>query len=148
MSLNPKQTRFVEEYLIDLNATQAAIRAGYSAKTAEQQGAVLLRNPPIRTAVDHALALRSQKSGLTAEWVIDQLRENVSLAKEAGQYAAATKALELLGKHLGILVDRTDVTVRHVDQLEAADIERELAELDAAERAGKRSGARNGDAIH
>ena len=53
-------------------------------------------------------------------------------------------ALVDIGKHLGMFIERSDVTVRHVDQLEAADIERELAELDAAER----SGAKHGDAIH
>ncbi len=52
MSLTPKQARFVEEYLIDLNATQAAIRASYSAKTAEVQGSRLLGNVKVREAVE------------------------------------------------------------------------------------------------
>ncbi len=51
MSLTPKQARFVEEYLLDLNATQAAIRAGYSAKTANEQGSQLLAKLSIRQAV-------------------------------------------------------------------------------------------------
>ena len=51
MPLTPKQERFVEEYLIDLNATQAAIRAGYSAKTAEAQGSRLLSNVNVSALV-------------------------------------------------------------------------------------------------
>ncbi len=54
MSLTPKQARFVEEYLIDLNATQAAIRAGYSAKTARAMGCENLTKPDIQAAVTEA----------------------------------------------------------------------------------------------
>ena len=53
--MTPKQQAFVSEYLIDLNATQAAIRAGYSPKTAEQLGYQLLQHPSVRAAVDEAL---------------------------------------------------------------------------------------------
>ena len=49
--LTEKQQRFVEEYLIDLNATQAAIRAGYSAKTADQQGSRMLANVKVQQAI-------------------------------------------------------------------------------------------------
>ena len=54
MALTDKQRRFVDEYLVDLNATQAAIRAGYSAKTANEQGAQLLAKLSVREAVDAA----------------------------------------------------------------------------------------------
>jgi phage terminase small subunit len=54
--LSPKQARFVEEYLQDLNATQAAIRAGYSPKTADVQAFQILRIPKVRTALSEAMA--------------------------------------------------------------------------------------------
>ncbi len=63
--LTPKQARFVEEYLIDLNATQAAIRAGYSAKTANEQGAQLLAKRSIRQAVADAQSIRSKRPEIT-----------------------------------------------------------------------------------
>ncbi len=60
MSLTPRQARFVEEYLLDLNATQAAIRAGYSKKTAYSQGERLLRNVEVAAAVAEAKSARSE----------------------------------------------------------------------------------------
>jgi phage terminase small subunit len=73
MNLSAKQTRFVEEYLLDLNATQSAIRAGYSAKTANEQGARLLANVSVAAAVKEAIARRSQKSEIKAQDVLDRL---------------------------------------------------------------------------
>lgn len=71
--LTPKQQRFVDEYLVDLNATQAAVRAGYSARTANEQGARLLAKASVRAAVDAAKAQRSQRTGITAERVLADL---------------------------------------------------------------------------
>jgi phage terminase small subunit len=71
--LTPKQKRFVAEYLIDLNAKQAAIRAGYSPKTAEVQGSVLLRNPKVKAAVAEKTQKRMNKLEITAEKVLQEL---------------------------------------------------------------------------
>jgi phage terminase small subunit len=68
--LTAKQTNFVEEYLIDLNATQAAIRAGYSEKTANEQGARLLAKVSVHAAVETALAARSQRTEITQDMVV------------------------------------------------------------------------------
>lgn len=71
--MSPKQQRFVEEYLIDLNATQAATRAGYSARTANEQGARLLANVSVRSAIEEAQAARSERTGIDADWVLRRL---------------------------------------------------------------------------
>lgn len=71
--ITPKQQRFVEEYLVDLNATQAAIRAGYSAKTAEQQGHQLLKNTSVAEAVSEAQAARSERTEITQNQVLREL---------------------------------------------------------------------------
>lgn len=71
--LTPKQQRFVEEYLKDLNATQAAIRAGYSAKTAGQIGERLLRKVEIAAAVTAAKKSRSERTEITADRVLHEL---------------------------------------------------------------------------
>lgn len=73
--LEPRQLRFVEEYLLDLNALQAAIRAGYSAKTAKQQGARLLTNADIAAAIQQAQVTRSQRTGITQDRVLEALEE-------------------------------------------------------------------------
>lgn len=71
--MTPKQQRFVEEYLVDLNATQAAIRAGYSKKTANEQASRLLADVNISSAVAAKLNQRSEKVGITAERVLDEI---------------------------------------------------------------------------
>ena len=75
--LAPKQARFVEEYLVDLNATQAAIRAGYSQRTANEQGARLLANVSVRSALQEAMERRTKRLEATAD---DVLREITRLA--------------------------------------------------------------------
>lgn len=73
MALNDKQQRFVEEYLIDLNATQAAIRAGYSAKTAGSQGFDLLQKPEIQTALSESMKARENRTKITQDMVLMEL---------------------------------------------------------------------------
>ena len=153
--LTPKQARFVAEYLVDLNATQAAIRAGYSERTAAAQGVRLLRNVKVRDAVAAAQGKRESRTEVTQDMVIRELariafsdmrklyREDGSmknLSELDDDTAAAIsgietleefegaggdrclvghtkkvrpwdkgRALELLGKHLGMFVDRAKV---------------------------------------
>jgi phage terminase small subunit len=75
MKLTPKQARFVQEYLIDLNAAQAAIRAGYSAKTARVIGHENLTKPDIAAAIEKARTKRAERLDLTGDMVIDELRK-------------------------------------------------------------------------
>lgn len=71
--LTPKQERFVAEYLIDLNATQAAIRAGYSEKTAGSVGHENLKKPEIAEAIQRGQARRANKLEISAERVLEEL---------------------------------------------------------------------------
>lgn len=73
--LTPKQQRFKDEYLVDLNATKAAIRAGYSISTAAQQGARLLKNVNVLKAIAEAKAARSERTKIDADWVLRTLAE-------------------------------------------------------------------------
>ncbi len=123
--LTPKQQAFVAEYLVDLNATQAAVRAGYSAKTASETGYENLRKPQIAAAVSEAFAARAKRAELDQDWVLKRLLENVKRAMQAepvtdreglstGEYTyqgnVANKALELLGKHLGMFGTKVELT--------------------------------------
>ena len=74
-SLTPKQQRFVEEYLIDLNATQAAIRAGYSEKTAKSIGQENLTKPDIQKAIEEAQNKRQEQTQIDAAYVLKRLVE-------------------------------------------------------------------------
>ena len=75
MSLTPKQEAFVREYLIDLNATQAAIRAGYSAKTARAVGSENLTKPDIAAAIAEAQTKRAERTQIDADWLLTRLAE-------------------------------------------------------------------------
>lgn len=72
-ALTDKQRRFVEEYLVDLNATQAAIRAGYSEDSAQQIGSENLSKPVVAGAIEAALKLRSERTQIDADWLLRRL---------------------------------------------------------------------------
>lgn len=71
--LNPKQKRFAEEYLKDLNATKAAVRAGYSEKGAGTQGRRLMSTPAVRELVESLMAKRSERTAITADRVLEEI---------------------------------------------------------------------------
>lgn len=104
--LTAKQKAFVQEYLVDLNATQAAIRAGYSAKTAGSIGQRLLTKVEIQAELAAAMAAREERTEITADYVLRRLKEEAELTSEGSSHSARIKALELLGKHMGMFADR------------------------------------------
>ncbi len=73
--LSAKQRLFVDEYLKDLNATQAAIRAGYSENTASEQGSRLLGNVKVAAAIEEAKASRSERTKIDADWLLKRLAD-------------------------------------------------------------------------
>jgi phage terminase small subunit len=148
--LNEKQRRFVDEYLIDLNATQAAVRAGYSAKTADVQGSRMLGNVKVQQAIAEQMAERSKRTGINQDRVVlelaklafvkmtdvvdshgrirDDATDDDLACIESMKYKSSEsdtgssverevkigsklKALELLGKHLGMWNDKLDVNI-------------------------------------
>ena len=128
--LSPKQERFAREYLVDLNATQAAIRAGYSPKTAYSMGQRLLKNVEVQKAVQSAMDERSKRTEVNADYVLTNLLEIVErcmqrapvlhkgeqVVDEEGNSVwcfdgrNAIRALELLGKHKGMWVEKQELT--------------------------------------
>lgn len=150
--LTEKQTRFVEEYLIDLNATQAAIRAGYSVDTANVIGCENLTKPNIQSAISKRMAERSKRTGVNQDRIILELakiafvnasdvinmedatindyadrddtaaiqsvkvktipgKDGASGTEREIRLADKMKALELLGKHIGMWNDKLNVNV-------------------------------------
>ena len=111
--LTERQKRFVEEYLVDLNASQAAIRAGYSKNTSKSIGSQLLKHAEIQTAIQEGMQKRQQRTEITQDMVVDELKA-VAFAEAADsvdselKYANKLKALELLGKHLGMFTDKVE----------------------------------------
>lgn len=155
--MTDKQERFCEEYLVDLNATQAAIRAGYSPQTASDIGSENLRKPQIRARIDRALAVQSKRTGVTADRVVRELAkvafansqdvvnyDDATVKADAARDDTAAiasvrvktiptkdgdgverevkmhdklKALELLGRRLGLFTDNVNLSGEGVVQI-------------------------------
>lgn len=133
--MTPKQERFVGEYLVDLNATQAAIRAGYSQKTAGSIGEENLRKPEIAKAVQKAMDERAANAGVTAKYVLETIVNTIERCKQAVpvldrrgdpvmvetaaggiapaytfEASAVLKGAELLGRHLKMFTDKVEAS--------------------------------------
>jgi phage terminase small subunit len=133
--LTPRQQRFVDEYLIDLNATQAAIRAGYSEKTARSIGCENLTKPDVVAAIDAKRSAQSERLGITQDYVLGRLRDNLERSlqaepvldregKQTGEYSyqgsVANRAAELLGKHLGMFSETPAAQTTNIYVVQAA----------------------------
>lgn len=133
--LTIKQETFVAEYLVDLNATQAAIRAGYSAKTAQEQGSRLLSNVMVQKLIQERMSQRSKRLEITADYVLNTIVDTVERCAQNqpvvdgqgkpvyvttpdGDIAPAykfdaqsvLKGAELLGKHLKLFPNQNEHT--------------------------------------
>ena len=104
--LTAKQERFVQEYLIDQNATAAAIRAGYAEKSAKYSGYELLKNAKVKAAVRAGQARLAKKLDLTAEKVLADIERIANKAERAKRYGDAIRGKELLGKHLKLFTEK------------------------------------------
>ena len=135
--MTDKQNIFVQEYLKDMNATQAAIRAGYSQKTASAIGAENLTKPDIKQAIDTAMNKRAQRTELTQDYVLHNIKEIAERCMQKrpvmvkGEQAVddegnhlwafdaknALRAFELLGRHLKMFNDKIEIQTENSDDL-------------------------------
>lgn len=135
--LSEKQKRFVLEYLIDLNATQAAIRAGYSEKTAQEQGSRLLSNVMVSEAISKGQAKAAKRAEITVQSLADELEEARAIALAEKQSSAAVSATMGKAKLFGLGSENRRVTgTIQVVQVTAKQLEAlsddELATLETA----------------
>jgi phage terminase small subunit len=128
MALTAKQQRFVEEYLVDLNATQAAIRAGYAESGASVEGARLLANAKVAAAVAALKAERAERTRIDADWVLARLA-NEAEADLADLYDEAGRVLPIKdwpliwrkGLVAGIEVETIGEGAGHVTKIKISD---------------------------
>jgi len=121
MELTTRQLKFVDEYLVDLNATQAAVRSGYSARTATKQAARLMAHTGIQAKLEQSFAERKQRVQITQDYVLTTIQDTVERCRQAtpvldkvgtptGEYrfdaSGVLKGCELLGKHLQIFTEK------------------------------------------
>jgi len=102
MALTNKQRKFVSEYLIDMNATEAAKRAGYSVKTAKQQGSRLLTNVDVQNEVQRRQKISNANAQKTRENIIQDLQTVINMYLVSGRNTTnALKAIDMLSKMQG-----------------------------------------------
>ena len=100
--LTPKQAAFVREYMIDRNGTQAAIRAGYSKKTAREIAVENLTKPLISTAIDAGIKAMSDKTGVTTDWVWNGLKTEAEDFSEFSSHSARVSCYKIAAQLLGM----------------------------------------------
>lgn len=125
-SITPKQERFCQEYIVDYNGAQAAVRAGYAANSARKTASRLLTNADILARVRELQREQTARLALTQDYVLQQLVDTYRCCREpepvlvyapdaggmveSGKYQfdskGALRALELIGKHLGMYQDK------------------------------------------
>ena len=109
--LNPKQAAFVAEWRKDRNGKHAAIRAGYSAKTAESKGSQLLRIVKVKNAIDVLDADDAVEDGVTRESLAAELNETRTDAKAVGQHSVAVSATMGKAKLYGLDITKSELQV-------------------------------------
>ena len=109
-ALTARQEKFCEEYLIDLNASASARRAGYSPKTAFRAGQENMQKPAIQAAIQKAIAERSERTAITADYVLRTIKTELEscIADPNHKPTDVYKGCELLGKHLKLFTDRVE----------------------------------------
>lgn len=141
MALTRKQKAFVDEYLIDLNATQAAIRAGYSPDTAKDIGCENLAKPNIKAHIDKAMAERSRRTGVNADRVVMELAK-IAFVNATDVFDPATAKL-IPGVNADDTAAIQSVKVKHTETANGSGVEREIKladKLKALELIGRHLG--------
>ena len=110
-TLTEQQQRFLDAYLVDPNGVKAALAAGYATASAGVAAHRLLRNDKIQRALTARRTVVSAVAAVDLAWWLQETKATYSEAKQAGQYGAAAKCLEMVGKHLGVMEDRHRVIV-------------------------------------
>lgn len=111
--LTPRQARFVAEYVKDLNGTQAAIRAGYSEKTASSLSYELLQKTTVQSAIAAAARKHMQRAEITAQDVIIGLHAEATRTGDGASHSARVSAWIALGRYHQLFVDKVEHTVTH-----------------------------------
>lgn len=107
--LTEKQKLFCKEYMKDLNATQAAIRAGYSKDTAKEIGYENLTKPHLAEHIQKQMDKRSKRIEITADYVLEVIQETMEKSRNDDDKQNTYKGAELLGKHLKLFTDKTEI---------------------------------------
>lgn len=120
--LSEREQRFIAEYLKDANGTQAAIRAGYSARSARKTACEMLQKPRVKAAVRLALKKQEQRTLISADQVLLDIQSIGNQALRAKDFAQALRSRELLGKRFKLFTDRMEVidTTPRAERLQAA----------------------------
>ena len=142
---NPKHEIFAQERVRGATQGAAAVAAGYSERTARTTGSKIEKSQTVRARIEELRAQADRKRAVQAKrqsediidalamdkaWVLDHLQKVFRKAMDIGQLAAANRSLELMGKEIGMFVDRKNVTVRDADRMSKDELLVEIERID------------------
>lgn len=108
--LTEKQRRFCEEYIVDFNGAGAILRAGFETKYANRMATQLLQHPGCKFVIDKLIEDRAENSKIKPDYVISKVVKTIEKAEARGNYSAILRGCELLARHLGMFVERTEIS--------------------------------------
>lgn len=128
-TLTDKQINFCQEYLLDLDATKAVRRAGYTTKYPNRVAYQLMENPAIRLCIDSLKIERGVYTDVTKDFVLEKIVKTLERAEADGNHNATLRAAELLAKHLGMFIERKEISGPDGEAIKYEKVEEDVADF-------------------
>lgn len=151
-NLSVRMRRFAEEYLVDFNGSAAVVRAGYNTKYPNRIATQLLAHPGVKAAIDQLTLERASQSVVKPDYVINKVVKTIERAESQSNHTAVLRGCELLARHLGMFIERTEISGPNGDAIKyeqvqdaAAAFTSAIAGLIARDGEGESTGATRRD---
>lgn len=138
--MNPLQLAFCNEYIVDFNAAEACLRAGYQTKNSKQMGLQVLKYPGVRILIDHMVAERSKTVLVDVDYVVNKIVNTIEKAESTSNHTAVLRGAELLAKYLGMFIERQEITGKDGEAIKLQKVEEDVNDfLSSITRLSERS---------
>jgi hypothetical protein len=122
-NLTVRQRRFAEEYIVDYNAKEAVIRAGYNTKWPNRLANEMLKHPGIRAAIDQITLERASDAVIKPDYVFQKIQKTINRAEEDNNHNAVLRGCELLARALGMFIERKEISGPNGDAIQLKQVQ-------------------------
>lgn len=126
-AMPPMQLAFANEYIKDFNGSAAVLRCGSSTAYPNRMAFQWLANPGVRACIDYLMSERTKQMKIDQGYVIEKLVRTIDAAEKDKQHAAVIRATELLAKHLGMFIERSEITGKDGEEIKYREVTNEAA---------------------
>lgn len=150
-AMPPMQFAFCNEYIKDFNGSQAVVRAGSTTMHPHKIAYQWMSNPGVRAYIDYLLKERTERMKIDQGFIIEKLVKTLLKAEEDNNHQATLRAAELLAKHLGMFIEKTEITGKDGEAIKYQEVANEATDfLGAITRLASRGGEErdSGEAVH